>query len=360
MTLYAISSPQLIEHGVSYDEINAPDFESVSCHAFGMKKNLSVKLLDNLKPRADRRYEVRDTSLPGFGIRVAVTGGKTWFVMGRVSDKQLRHTIGTYPIISLAEARNVARTILRDMQLGTYEKPEAKTKPATLGDVMKDFIDIYAKPKNRSWKSQQATLRKFASLEDRPIAEITRADVVKVLDQVATNGAPTGANHAMAVIKKLFAWALDRGVIENHPIAGMKAPAKSRSRDRILTDDEIKGLWAATADIGFPFGPAYQLLLLTGQRRGEVTGMKWSQLDFVRAVWTIPAEMAKNGRAHEVPLSSMALDIIKAIPKFVGSDYVFTTTGRTPISGFGRTKDRLDLAMGTGATSRVLIENEVG
>jgi integrase len=312
-----------------------------------MRKNLTAKLLDSLKPRVDRRYEVRDASMPGFGVRVAVTGTKSFFVMGRVNDWQTRHTIGTYPIISLAEAREVAREVLRDMQLGTYGKNEPKHNPLTLGDVMTDFIEIYAKPKNRTWKAQAATLRKFSGLSARPIAEITRSEIVKILDQVVANGAPIGANHAMAVIKKLFSWALDRGVLAVHPIIGMKAPAKARSRDRVLTDDEIKGFWQATADMGFPFGPAYRLMLLTGQRRGEVTGMKWSQIDLSRALWTIPAEMAKNGRAHEVPLSPPALDIIKTLPRFVGSDYVFTTTGVTPISGFGRSKDRLDLAMGT-------------
>lgn len=231
-----------------------------------MRKNLSTKLLDSLQPRVDRRYEVRDASMPGFGVRVAVTGAKTFFVMRRVDDRQTRHTIGTYPIVTLAEARDAARIVLRDMQLGTYGKMEPKEKVMTLGDVIADFIEICAKPKNRSWKAQAATLRKFASLAERPVAETTRADVVKVLDQIIANGAPVGANHAMATIKKVFSWAVDRGVITVHPIIGMKAPAKAQSRDRVLTDDEIKGLWLATADMGFSFGPAYRLMLRIAAR----------------------------------------------------------------------------------------------
>jgi integrase len=309
-----------------------------------MQKNLTTKLVENLKPRVDRRYEVRDSAMPGFGVRVTVSGSKTWFVMGRVDGRATRHTIGSFPIISLAEARDAARIVLRDMQLGTYG--EEKEKPATLDEVISNFTELYAKPKNRRWKAQAATLRKFASLANRPVAEITRSDIARVLDHIAVNGAPIGANHALAAIKKVLSWATDRGVINSNPLVGMKAPAKSQSRERVLTDDEVRALWQATADMDYPFGPVYRLLLLTGQRRGEVAQMRWSQIDLSRALWTIPAEMAKNGRAHEVPLSSAALEILQSLPRFVGSDYVFTTTGVTPISGFGRTKGRLDLAMG--------------
>lgn len=312
-----------------------------------MRKSLTAKLIDSLQPLPDKRYEVRDLTLPCFGIRVSASGAKRWFVMGRINDHPLRHTIGTYPILSLADAREEARSVLRKMQLGIYEKPKPEEKPVTLADVMVDFIEIYAKPKNRTWKAQQSTLRKFHPIADKPIAEISRSDIVKALDLIAVSGAPAGANHAMAVIKKLFAWAADRGVIPVHPLAGMKAPARPRSRDRVLTDEEIVAFWRASADLGFPFGPAYHLLLLTGQRRGEVTGMRWSHINFDRGVWTIPASVAKNGRAHEVPLSTAAMAIIETIPRFEGSDYLFTTTGFTPISGFGRTKDRLDLAMRT-------------
>jgi integrase len=282
--------------------------------------------------------------MPGFGVRVSVTGGKTWFVMGRVDGRTIRHKIGTFPIISLAEARDAARIVLRDIQLGTYGvKDEA---PVTLGEVITNFTELYAKPKNRRWKAQAATLRKFASLANRPVAEITRSDIARVLDQIAIDGAPIGANHALAAIKKVLSWATDRGVITVNPLVGMKAPAKSQSRERVLTDAEIRAFWQATADMDYPFGPVYRLLLLTGQRRGEVAQMRWSQIDISRALWTIPAEIAKNGRAHEVPLSAATLEILQSLPRVVGSDFVFTTTGVTPISGFGRTKGRLDLAMG--------------
>jgi len=131
------------------------------------------------------------------------------------------------------------------------------------------FIEIYAKPKNRGWEAVRATFRKFASLDDKPIGDITRADVVKVLDGIAANRTPIAANRAMSAIKKLFAWSLDRGVISVHPLVGLRKPGIERSRDRVLTDEELKSFWLATEDLGFPFGPAIQLMALTGQRRGE-------------------------------------------------------------------------------------------
>ena len=100
---------------------------------------------------------------------------------------------------------------------------------------------------------------------------------------------------------------------------------------------------------GFPFAPCIQLLLLTGQRRGEVSGMRWSELDFENAIWTIPAKRAKNGSAHMVPLAPLALEVIRTVPRYLDSDFVFTTTGRTAISGFGRLKRRLDIAFGPDA-----------
>jgi len=189
-------------------------------------------------------------------------------------------------------------------------------------------------------------LAKFSPLYNKCLDEVKRSDIVKVLDDIIASGAPFRANRALAAIKKLFAWSLDRGLIEMNLIAGIRPPTKERSRDRVLSDAEITRLWSASEELGYPFGPLLQLLLLTAQRRGEVAEMRWSHVDFERRIWTIPSEAAKNGRAHEVPLSDMALEVIHGLPRFVRSDFVFTTTGRSPISGFGRMKRNLDGIMG--------------
>jgi integrase len=135
-----------------------------------------------------------------------------------------------------------------------------------------------------------------------PLADIKRAHVNRILDSIMAEGKPYRANRALAAIKKLFAWSRDRGYIEHHPIDRLKPPGKEIARDRILSDRELAALWEIAEKIGYPFGPAIQLLILTAQRRGEVTMMRWSDIDFDRAVWTIPAAVAKNARVHEVPL----------------------------------------------------------
>jgi integrase len=299
-----------------------------------MQRTLTAKLIESLQPSIDRRYEVRDLLLPGFGVRVSVNGKKSWFAVARVNGRQVRHTIGNYPTVTLGEAREAARLILKDIQLGTYAPAKAETEVArpTLDQMIEMFIAIYAKPKNRGWKAVQATFRKFESLGGKCIADITRADIVQVLDGVAANGTPIAANRAMSAIKKLFAWSLDRGAIVVHPLVGLRKPGVERSRDRVLTDQELRSFWLAADEMGFPFGPAFQLMALTAQRRGEVARMQWSQIDIEQGVWTIPANIAKNGRVHTVPLSAGVTKILQTLPRFVGSDLVFTTTGTSPIS----------------------------
>jgi len=189
-------------------------------------------------------------------------------------------------------------------------------------------------------------LKAFEPLYGRPLDAIKRSDVVRVLDGLVASGKPYGANRALANLKRLMSWALDRGMIEVNPIAGLKPPTKERSRDRILTDQELSALLQSADVEGYPFGAVFKMLVLTGQRRGEITGMRWSENDLNSRTWTIPASRAKNGQAHQVPLSDPAMSVLRALPRFLGSDFVFTTTGNTPISGFGRAKDRLDAAMG--------------
>ncbi|MDR6955523.1 integrase [Ancylobacter sp. 3268] len=275
---------------------------------------------------------------------MSTTGAKVWYLAVTVKDRARRIKVGTYPVLSIADARDKTREMLRQIQLGTFEE-ESEVR-LTLGDVVPQFIELYAKPRNRSWKPTERVLTKFANLYDKPITDIRRGDVVKVVDELIASGMGAGANRALAAIKKLFAWCLDRGTIETNPIAALKAPAKEVSRDRVLSDDEIVACWRAAEGESFPFEPFAKLIVLTGQRRGEVAGMRWSEVDLTQGVWTIPASRAKNATQHVVPLAPLAVLILQSLPRFAGSDFVFTTTGRTPVSGFGRLKARLEKASG--------------
>ncbi|MDU8945943.1 tyrosine-type recombinase/integrase [Ovoidimarina sediminis] len=308
-----------------------------------MKKKLTSRYIDTVTAPGPKRLDVYDQALTGFGVRVSTSGRKTWFCSTRVNGRMKRMKIGTYPALSLADAREHAKATLRDIQLGV--EPTATT-PA-LGDVVPQFIELYARPRNRGWREQQRLLeQKWCGLFTTPIDQIQRGAVVRILDQMIADGAPGRANNALATLKKLLNWCLDRGMIDINPIAGLKPPTKPKARDRVLTDPEISRFLLAAEDEGYPFGTLAKLLLLTGQRRGEVSEMRWSQVDFETATWTIPSERAKNGIAHDVPLSQPVIDILQGLPRFAGSDFVFTTTGKTPVSGFGRAKDRLNDAMG--------------
>jgi integrase len=137
-----------------------------------------------------------------------------------------------------------------------------------------------------------------------------------------------------------------QGAIELNPTAALKLPTKEVARDRVLNDRELVACWKAAEAEGFPFDKFTHMLILTGQRRGEVAGMRWSEIDFERAMWTIPAQRTKNGTQHTVPLAPLAIEILQSVPRFMNSDLVFTTSGKTLISGFGRHKARLDVEVG--------------
>lgn len=312
-----------------------------------MLKKLTPKTIDSLPLPSGKRYEVRDTLLKGLALRVSSTGSKVWYLSTRIEGKTHRIKLGTYPVLSLADAREKAHDVLRQIQMGTYGVREPQR--VSLGEIIPQFIELYAKPRNKDWRGTESVLAKFSILADRPLDDIKRSDIVKVLDAMIAGGAPTRANRALAAIKKLFAWCLDRGTIDANPIAALKPPTKEVARDRVLTSAEIVGCWRAAEAESFPFEHFAKLLMLTGQRRGEVAGMRWSEVDLIAATWTIPARRTKNGSQHVVPLAPQAISILESVPQFAGSDFVFTTTGRTAISGFGRLKERLDTASGAGA-----------
>ena len=192
----------------------------------------------------------------------------------------------------------------------------------------------------------------------RRLGDITRADVHNLLDAVVDRGSPVAANRVLAALRRMCNWAVERGIIALSPCDKLRPPTAEQSRDRVLIDGELKRLWAATEAIGWPFRDLVRLLLLTGQRRDEVGRMRWSEVDLDAALWTIPKERAKNGQAHPVPLSAPVLAILRTLPRVGGgrglTDYIFSTSGKTPVSGFSNSKDALDKRMGENSPAWVL------
>ncbi|WP_320195555.1 tyrosine-type recombinase/integrase [Agrobacterium rosae] len=320
-----------------------------------MRKKLTPKLLDNLPPAEGKRYEVRDELVTGLHIRIS-NAGEGLVLATRVDAVSRRIKLGTYPVLSLKDAREQAQMLLRDIQLGTFKQHDVEPAPKvlTLGDVIPQFITRYAQRHTKDWKGTESVLQRMSGLHGMAINAIKRVDVVRELERLISDigengGKGTRANRGLAAIKKLYSWCVDQGIVEISPVVGLKPLIKEVSRDRFLTDDEIIAYWNGCEAEGYPFEQFGKLLLLTGQRRDEIASMRWSEIDMHRGTLTLKAERTKNGSAHIVPLSRQALDILRSIPRFLGSDYVFTSTGKTPISGFGRFKDRIDTFVGINA-----------
>ena len=193
-------------------------------------------------------------------------------------------------------------------------------------------------------------LHLYPALGHRPIETVTRRDILDLLDGIEAKASGARANRVLANVRRLFSWAVERGIIEASPAANVKAPGQETARDRVLTDDELRAFLRACERMGEPFGPLFRLLLLTGQRREEVAAMPWAELDLAGAVWRLPAARTKNKRASDVPLAEQAVAILEGLTR--RSPLVFpaqfSRDGHTeprPLSGFGRAKERLDALM---------------
>jgi integrase len=324
-------------------------------------KKLTDTVITKTKPPASGRLEFWDSLLPGFGLRITDNDARSYFVMYRADTpdgrKQRRLKIGDAKVIELAEARERARDALREVARGADPAEQRLPRKSATGDsveaVATDYLERYVR-KNTRESTHRETKRIFdvdvlPVWGHRAIGSITRRDVNELLDKIAGRGAEVQANRVLARLKTFFTWAADEEAIPASPIARMKPKTREKARDRVLTDEEIRWFWKGCDVIGWPFGPLFQLLLVTLQRRDEVGGIALSELDSDKNLWTIPRERSKNDRAHEVALSELAIDIIDAakklrpkIDEIKASTLLFTTNGKTAVSGFSRAKERLD------------------
>lgn len=183
---------------------------------------------------------------------------------------------------------------------------------------------------------------------DKPIGDVTRADVVAAIDRIVDRGAKYQPHNALGYIRRLFNWAIGRGVygLESSPCDRLKPKdviGKRAVRKRVLLDDELRAVWRAAVSMNYPFGDLFRMLMLTGQRESDVAEATWAEFDVQKAVWTISAERMKSDVAHVVPLASPVIELLEALPRFNGGLFVFSTTnGRRPVSGFSKAKARLD------------------
>jgi integrase len=322
-----------------------------------MPKILTVRAVEATRPSLQRR-ELPDGVVPGLYLVVQPSGTKSWALRYRLGGRSIKLTIGSAGVLELAAARAAARAALTTIAAGSdpaLVKRRARAQvPETFEIVARRFIERYAKLHNKSWRDSERILQREAvpHWRHRPVASITRVDVVALIDGIVDRGAPAMANRTLTVLRRLFGWCVERGTLELSPCERVKDPAPETRRERVHSDAELREIWRATDLLGYPFGPVIQLLLLTGARREEVAGMRWSELAADLSLWTLPAERVKNKNRHEIPLSAPARAILADLPRI--SELVFTTTGTTPVSGFASAKRRLDRTISPPLPSWVL------
>jgi integrase len=303
---------------------------------------LTDRTVRGLKPPSTGRLDVWDADHPGFGLRISAAGRRTWILMYRMGKTLRRLTLGRYPTLGLADARAKAIQALRDVDKGAdpgRQKMEDR-RAETFADLASEYIERHAS-KKRSGREDVRILngsphkKKTGKVPHVPLVtrwgprrlkDIKRRDVRELLDEVATR-APIMANRTLALVRKMFNFAIEHEWLESNPCHMVKRPGEEKQRERVLSDDELRRVWTALEGESPLITALFRIRLLTAQRGSEVHGAAWAELDLASGWWTIPAERSKNGLAHRVPLSPQAVHVLKLWRETVGdSPWVFPST----------------------------------
>ena len=292
------------------------------------KSNFTMKLLNELPIPAKNTFYY-DAGQPGLRLLVTPTGNKSFqFQMwSKAAGKPLTRTLGKLKSISIPDARKQSADLISELNNGINFEAKKRDQrrerllDPTVKQFSSEFIEKYAKVNKRTWQEDERILNKDVLPEIGKIRmkDVKKRDIISVLDKIVERGAPIASNRTLAVMSKMFNFALERDVIEVFPLYGIKKSGKEQSRDRILSDPEIKMLWNALGKT--PVCMLLRFLLITGQRTGEARQMKWSEIEGKH--WTIPGEKTKNGMVHIVPLSDMATEILEQMWYDSPGDYVF-------------------------------------
>jgi integrase len=359
-----------------------------------MAKTMTAAAVKNYRPGKGRR-EIPDGGCPGLYLVIQASGHRSWAMrFRRPNGKSTKLTLGPVDLsgkeaesepvldspLTLASARRLAAEIHRQRAMGRdvvadYDASRRRQKSeheirakSTFAAAARDFIEQYASKKTRRWRETARLLGLAYPLtggeptpikgglcerwSDKPIAEIDGHDIHSLVDETRRSGAPglerrsdgpteARARVMLSCLSKMFSWLVQHRRVSQNPCKDVHRPEASRARDRVLTDTEIVKFWRATDADRMEFSALLKLLLLTGCRLNEVAGMTRAELSDDGATWNIPGARTKNKRPHVVPLAPLARKMVGS-----GSEgFVFTTTGRSPVSGWSKIKRRLDEAM---------------
>lgn len=322
------------------------------------KTKITKTTVDRLRAEAMGSGEILayDTDVRGFGVRISKTGNAAYFMeykLGGRAGKSRRMSIGRHGELTPDQARRAAETLRGQINQGIDPAAEkAAERDRLTAETFRDAVTLYLDTQggdNRSWPETRRLIMHDAIpvLGDRPMAAIELREVVAMIDRVQRRSHSV-ARALFAALRPFWKWARKHGLSANL-LADVDAPKPCKSRDRALTDEELRAAWETTFDLGWPFGPCIRLMILTAQREDEVGGMEWSELK--GDVWELPGGdswRTKNDQIHLVYLSPQAQAILDELPEIAckgGRSFVFTTTRRTPISGWSKAKVAMDAGM---------------
>lgn len=314
---------------------------------------LTDKVVRQAKPKS-YQTEISDEQ-NGLVLVVYPSGKKSFAVRYRAGPKQRKKSLGPVDRITLGQARKEARALLSLVDEGDDPSSRATTDKSTdptISEAIDRFETEYRgrkgdKPRKSTMGEYMRQLRADIepALGDRPIRQVTTGDLAEIVQKSLNRGRQTGiyANRLHATVSLFFGWAARTTppLIDANPYAGQKKPAAERQRQRVLSWDELATLWNKTGSVDQPFGPLLRILILTGQRVGEVAGMKDSELDLPAALWSLASDRTKNGRSHVVPLAPAALETLGNIKRLRKSKYLFTVNGTKPYGAYETAHKRL-------------------
>jgi len=285
------------------------------------KRALSDLTVKRAKPPTNGQVDIFDAGYPGFALRVSYGGGKSWVYFYRIGGRLRRRSLGAYPAVTLAEARQLWRDAKHQVSLGR-DPGWQRASDLNFESVAREWLKRDQADK-RSLKEVTRIVEKELIPEwgQRSIRDIRRHDILVLSDRIADRGATTMARRVMAYVHRLFRWAKSRDLIESNPATDLPKPGREVARDRVLNDAELAAVWKAAVEIGWPYGPAAQLLILTGARRAEIAELKWSEIH--GNTIKLSGARTKNAEPHDMPLSEQALDVLSRMPRIAGSEYVF-------------------------------------
>ncbi|MBB1089795.1 integrase arm-type DNA-binding domain-containing protein [Rhodopseudomonas palustris] len=350
-----------------------------------MSKGLTPVTVRNAKPGAARR-EVPDGGCRGLYLVIQPSGGKSWVFRYRASGASRKLTIGPVYIgddepgsvalgrpVTLAGARKLAGEAALQVAKGAdpagervRDRKSAReiAERDTVEAVARRFVLEHGKARNRSWVPTARLIGLAPDKNDptklirvkgggeilsrwghRPIREITRRDVNDLLRAIVVRGSPITSNRVLAHVRKMFNWAVGEDIIPTSPCIGVTRKADETPRSRYLRDDELRLVWQAAGALEYPWRQFFRLLILTMQRRNEVAGIRRSEIRADDRLWIIPADRAKNGIEHEVPLSDAAMAILESCPEIGREGFFLTRYGAAGLSGFSKAKIEIDAAI---------------